>query len=234
MHSPFVPGRSQRLKWWWEDLRAARFSWSLAALLLVVEAGLSSLGGTSSPALHPVYEGLGLNREGIAKGWLWQIATHGVIHGGWGHVLVNVLFLVGTGARVERIAGAKAAARIFASGTLFAGAAFLLLPSAGLPLVGASGGIFALLLWLTAVSPQSRMAPLPVSARNLGLGILLASGILAAAAPWVSPGHLPVSHACHFGGAVTGWWLARRSLKSPVTKAELEQERARRESAGGL
>lgn len=234
MHSPFVPGRSQRLKWWWEDLRAARFSLGLATALLAIEAGLSAAGGTSSPSLYPAYEALGLSRLGIAKGYLWQFVTHAFIHGGWGHVLVNVLFLVATGARVERISNARTAAKIFATGTLIAGITFLLLPSARLPLVGASGGIFALLLWLTTVSPQSRMAPLPISARNLGLGILLASGILAIVAPWVAPGHQPVSHACHFGGAITGWWLARRTLKSPVTKAELEKERARRESAGGL
>jgi membrane associated rhomboid family serine protease len=98
-------------------------------------------------------------------------------------------------------------------------------------LVGASGGIFALVLWLTTVSPKSRMILLPLSAKNVGLGFLLASGILAVAGPWLPAGGLHVAHSCHFGGALAGWLIARRGMKEPVTLAELQEERARRESA---
>ena len=103
-------------------------------------------------------------------------------------------------------------------------------PGAFLVLVGASGGIFALILWLTTMSPQSRMLLLPLSARNLGLGLLIASGALAVATPWLPAGSLPVSHSCHFGGALAGWLFARRAMRSPVTLADLQKARARRES----
>jgi membrane associated rhomboid family serine protease len=233
MHSPFVPGRSQRLKWWWEDLRAARFSLGLAELILAIEAVLTVLGG--SEAIPEVYQVLGLSRDGILKGWVWQIASHAMIHGVWWHALLNVLILISTGARVERISDWKTAARVFAAGALSGGVAFLLLPLPGpdMVLVGASGGIFALLLWLTTTSPQSRMLLLPISAKNLGLGILLASGILAVGQPWLSAGSLPVSHSCHFGGALAGWLIARRSMRSSVTLADLQKSRARRESGAG-
>jgi membrane associated rhomboid family serine protease len=218
MHSPFVPGRSQRLKWWWEDLRAARFSLGLSAFLILIEALLSSRGGASSPSLHAVYGNLGLSNSGILSGKIWQPATHAFVHGGWTHVLLNVLLLLGTGARVERIADGKTAARIFVAGTLAGGAMFLMLPVGDFPLVGASGGIFALLLWLTTVSPGSRMAPVPVSARNFGLGILMATGAMALISPWYSMPGMLVSHACHFGGAMAGWLMARRWMRVPVVR----------------
>jgi membrane associated rhomboid family serine protease len=230
MHSPFVPGRSQRLKWWWEDLRAARFSLGLAGVILAIEAVLTVLGG--SEAIPEVYQALGLSRKGILKGWVWQIASHALIHGVWWHAMLNVLILISTGMRVERIDGWKTAAKVFVTGSLAGGVAFLLLPlpEPDMVLVGASGGIFALVLWLTTVSPKSRMILLPLSAKNVGLGFLIASGVLAFAVPWMSAGNLPIAHSCHFGGALAGWLIARRSMRSPVTLADLRKSRARRES----
>jgi membrane associated rhomboid family serine protease len=114
------------------------------------------------------------------------------------------------------------------------------------PLVGISGGVAALLLWLTGVSPGSRMWPLAVSGRNLGIGVLLASGILALMNPKLGIPYLShwgamlgrfadeqVSHACHFGGAIVGWAAARWALRPRVTLAKLQKERARREAADG-
>jgi len=234
MHPPFVPGRSQRLKWWWEDIRAARFSLGLAGLILVIEGVLTIFGGAEG--VPDVYQALGLSRAGIRKGWVWQIASHALIHGVWWHALLNVLILNSTGARVERIGGWRTTARVFVSGALAGGMAFLLLPlpAPDMVLVGASGGIFALLLWLATMSPQSRMLLLPLSAKNLGWGLLMASGILAAAVPWMPEGSLPVSHSCHFGGALAGWLIARRSMRSAVSLSDLQKARARRETGADL
>ncbi|MCW1885808.1 rhomboid family intramembrane serine protease [Luteolibacter flavescens] len=226
-----MPGRSERLKWWWEDFRSARFSLGLAALLLVIEGVLALFGG--SEGVPEVYQTLGLSRDGILKGWLWQIASHALVHGVWWHALLNALLLVSVGMRVERIADWKIAARVFIAGVLAGGAFFLLLPQPmpDMTLVGASGGISALLLWYTTSSPQSRMAFIRISAKNLGLGILIASGILAAAVPWMPQGELTVAHACHFGGALAGWLMARRGMGKRVSLADLQKARARRESA---
>jgi membrane associated rhomboid family serine protease len=232
MHGPFVPGRCQRLKWWLRDVRAARFSWAAAAVVLLVESCLSGMGGHLNPGLHDIYESLGLSRAGIARGQVWQLVTHGCLHGGWLHVSLNALCLIAAGARVERIAGVRRAATLFLGGIFSGGVAFLLFPSEVL-LVGASGGIFALVLWLTTVSPQSRMAFIPLSARNLGRGLLLASGLLALFAPWMDAGGIMVSHACHFGGALCGWGVARWSLRPPPTLEQLKRQRARREKSDG-
>jgi membrane associated rhomboid family serine protease len=38
-----------------------------------------------------------------------------------------------------------------------------------------------------------------------------------------------IGHACHFGGALTGWLLARAILRPRVSLAKLRAQRRRRE-----
>ena len=140
--------------------------------------------------------------------------------------------------------GARALTLTMTAG-IVAGGVFHLAFGDGL-LVGASGGCVALLILLTTLSPQSRMFPLPVSARSLGVGILIAEGLMtlgqwlldrpglfswrkalgdSGAGPW-----LQIGHACHFGGALCGWCLGRWILRPRVTLAKLQRDRARREA----
>ncbi len=221
------------MKWWVADLGAARCSQVIALALLLIQAGLQLAGGLER--VPWIYRLLGLSREGIAAGEAWQLASHALLHGGWVHAALNVTLLMTAGSRIERISGGGELMKVFAAGAIGGGLFFLLFPppAPGIPLVGASGAVFALILWLTTASPDSRMWPVPVSARNLGLGLLLASGGLAIATPWLAGGEFPVAHSCHFGGALAGWLMARRHLRSPVDLQQLQKERARREAADG-
>jgi membrane associated rhomboid family serine protease len=113
-------------------------------------------------------------------------------------------------------------------------------------LVGLSGGCMGLLLLLTTLSPQSRMMPLPVSGKSLGLGILVAELILALADPalgvpvfsvlgqWLIAQEMgswfQMSHACHFGGGMAGWILGRWLLRPRVSLKRLRRDRERREA----
>ena len=101
-------------------------------------------------------------------------------------------------------------------------------------LVGASGGISAMLLWMTTVAPEARAWPIPVTARNLGRGIL-ASEAGFVIATWVAPGSGldAVAHACHLGGGLAGLWLGKRVFRPLVTREDLAKERARRETVSG-
>ena len=114
---------------------------------------------------------LGLSRAAFLSGKIWQIASYGLVHGGWWHAGLNALCVWVIGARVEHIAGHRTMLRATLAGVLGGGLGHLLLGGAGL-LVGLSGGCMALLLLTTTLSPQSRMMPLPVSGRSLGLGLL--------------------------------------------------------------
>jgi membrane associated rhomboid family serine protease len=188
------------------------------------------------------YESFGLSRAGFLTGKIWQLFTHGLLHGAWWHVSLNALFVLLIGPRIEHIAGVAVTLRVLLAGVLGGGLFHLMLGS-GL-LVGLSGGCMALLLLLTTLSPQSRMMPLPVSGRSLGLGILLAALILTLLNPELRlPGlsdagswlerlgygsWFKMGHACHFGGALAGWLYGRWMLRQRVTLEQLRRDRARR------
>ncbi len=102
----------------------------------------------------------------------------------------------------------------------------------------------AWLITLTTLSPESRMCPVPLSARNLGLGFMLGSAILAMMHPGLGiPGLAliggfvearvgpltSIGHACHLGGGVAGWLAGRWVLRPRVTLEQLQRQRAARE-----
>lgn len=239
MHAPFVPGRSERWRWMFLDLRAARATLAIAFICLAVH-GLTVVLAANSPTMEArgFYALFGLSREGLLGGKVWQLVTHAFLHGNGLHIAINLMVILLIGARVERIGGAAMVLKVFFAGVVTGGLAQMFLSSPvhrGEILVGASGGATALLLWLTTVSPESRMWPVPVSGRNLGLGILIAEALLLGV-DWVAPiseirGLGGVAHGCHFGGALAGWWLAFRLLRPTLTLENLKKERARRETA---
>lgn len=222
----------------------ARSPVSLAffAVVMLVQMFVSAKGGPDFVSAW--YENLGLSRGGFLSGKVWQVLSYGLLHGGWWHAGLNALFVLLVGSRIEHMAGRPAMARVIVLGILGGGVAHLVL-GAGL-LVGMSGGCVALLLCLTTLSPQSRMFPLPVSGRSLGLGILIAELILALIDPAVKlPGlsligrwmvdHgmescFRMGHACHFGGGMAGWACGRWILRPRVTLDRLRRDRARREA----
>ena len=80
--------------------------------------------------------------------------THMFLHGGWLHLLMNVLMLAAFGAGLEKAIGAKRTAAIFfLSGVIGALAHFAVQINSPHPLIGASGGVSglfgALCYWMT-------------------------------------------------------------------------------------
>lgn len=217
-------------------------SWACFAVVLGIHAWVAFLGGPER--VSPWYENLGLSRDGFLAGKLWQVASYGFLHGAWWHAGLNATFVLLVGSRVEHMTGGTGMLRVLLAGVTAGGLAHLMLGN-GL-LVGLSGGCVGLLLLLTTLSPQSRMFPLPVSGKSLGLGILIAELALALIDPALGlPGfsavgrHLAgngmdswfrMGHACHFGGGLAGWACGRWILRPRVTLASLRRDRARREA----
>ena len=228
------------------DLLAARTTLVVALVLTLIQVAVEASGGFSG---HPeLFGSLGLSRQGMEKGDFWQPFSYALIHGSWVHLMINAFGLLAIGPRIERIGGGRLLIVLLVAGWLAGGLFHLLLNSGGewIPLVGISGGVASLPLWITGVSPGSRMWPLGISGKNLGLGILIASGVLALMNPslgipllskWGSAlgkyADGSVSHACHLGGGLVGWGLARWTLRPRVTLEKLQKERARREAADG-
>ncbi|MCH7226987.1 rhomboid family intramembrane serine protease [Haloferula sp. A504] len=229
-----------------DDLAAARATLSLVGVLVAIQIVLAALGGVDR--VPQLYLDLGLSRNGLAHGKVWELATYGLIHANWLHLALNSAALLALGPRLERIGGLRLWGWLMLGGLLAGGGLHLLADGGGdRPLVGASGCVFAAVLWLTGVSPGSRMWPVPVSGKSLGIGMLLASGGLMLVNPalglpvlsdWgralasaLGDSLFEVSHACHFGGGLIGWMAARWTLRPPVTLEKLQRDRRRREKA---
>lgn len=143
----------------------------------------------------------------------WQIVTYAFLHGSVAHIAFNMFGLYFMGADVERVWGAR---RFFTyymvcvvSAASFQLAVMILSDGPDGPVVGASGGVFGLLLAFAMLFPQRKVVPLippiPMPAwlfATLYGGIELLFGLTG-----IQSG---VAHFAHLGGMVGGWLLIRR------------------------
>ncbi|GAB3749215.1 rhomboid family intramembrane serine protease [Lysobacter olei] len=145
----------------------------------------------------------------------WQVLTYGFMHGGFAHLAFNMLALVMFGAPLEHTWGEKRFLTYYL--TCIVGAAAFQLAvgwwtmaqgGEAYPTVGASGGVFGLLLAYGMLFPNQRVMllipPIPMKARTLVIvyGVIeLLMGITN-----TMPG---VAHFAHLGGMVFGWLLIR-------------------------
>ena len=229
------------------SIASARGAWIVVAILLLIQLVVSLAGGHEH--LPRLYEALGVTRPAVFSGQFWRLLTYGLLHGGWAHVTLNVLCLLMLGARIEEILGQMAIWKTLVIGTIAGGIFHVLAVSGaadGAILVGISGGCMALLLLLTTLSPESKMWPLPISARSLGIGVMAAELLLALADPRLGlPGFsavgellvrqgfgdwFKVGHACHFGGGLAGFLMGRWLLRPRITADRLRRDREQREA----
>ena len=142
--------------------------------------------------------------------WLWQVFTYAFLHGGVFHLFFNMLGLWMFGSELERLWGPRRYMQFLLAGILAAALAQLLVCSISgsmVPTVGASGGLFALLLAFGMLFPNRIIMPLfppiPMKARTFVMvfgGLELALGLL---------GSSGVAHFAHLGGMVGGFLMIR-------------------------
>lgn len=151
---------------------------------------------------------------GYGAGFLpWQVITYGFLHGGLLHIGFNMLALYMFGGQIEHVFGSKRFL-IYYLGCVFAAALTQLAMSAisggpALPTVGASGGVFGLLLAYGLFFPKRTVLlifpPIPMPAwlfvTLYGL-IELYLGVTGTQAG--------VAHFAHLGGMLGGYILIRQ------------------------
>jgi membrane associated rhomboid family serine protease len=165
--------------------------------------------------LWPLADG-GIDVSGAAPSFLpWQLLTYGFLHGSFMHVAFNMLALVMFGAPLEYTWGNKRFLTYYMVCVAGAGVCQLLVGAWMVqqggdvyPTIGASGGVFGLLLAYGMLFPNQRVMllipPIPMKARTL---VIVYGAIeLFLGASGFQPG---VAHFAHLGGMLFGWLLIR-------------------------
>lgn len=137
----------------------------------------------------------------------WQLVTYGFLHGGFGHLAFNMLALYMFGPELERLFGSRFFLNYYLACVIAAALTHLAVTAAmgatPAPMVGASGGMFGLLLGYGWYFPQRRLMllfpPIPMPARvfvTVYGAVELALGVTGTASG--------VAHFAHLGGMLGG------------------------------
>ena len=94
---------------------------------------------------------------GSGEFWPWQIVSYAFLHGDFNHLLFNMLGLWMFGSELEQVWGQKRYLQFYAASVIAAGLTQLLVNAvlgSGVPTIGASGGLFGLLLAFAMIFPD--------------------------------------------------------------------------------
>jgi membrane associated rhomboid family serine protease len=153
---------------------------------------------------------LALWPPGSGRFWPWQIVTYAFLHGDTLHLFFNMLGLWMFGAELERLWGPKRYLHMLLASVLAAAAAQLVvnaITGSFNPTVGASGGLYGLLLSFGMLFPNRVIMPLfppiPMKARTFVMvfgGLELLMGL---------SGRTGVAHFAHLGGMLGAFLMIR-------------------------
>ncbi|MDT8438518.1 MAG: rhomboid family intramembrane serine protease [Wenzhouxiangellaceae bacterium] len=143
----------------------------------------------------------------VATGFgVWQLVSYALLHGGFGHLFFNMFALYMFGLPIERAWGSRRFVIYYV--TCVVGAGLLQLLTAAItggiyPTIGASGGVFGLLLAFGVMYPNQRILllipPIPIRAKYFVIlyGLLtLFFGLTGTMAG--------IAHFAHLGGMLFG------------------------------
>jgi membrane associated rhomboid family serine protease len=141
----------------------------------------------------------------------WQLVTYAFLHGGLLHLAFNMFALYMFGGALERVFGTRRYLTLYFVSVLSAAAtqlAVAMVSSAIYPTIGASGGVFGLLLAYAMYFPHNRVMllfpPIPMPARTFVVLYAVLELFLG-----VTGSQEGVAHFAHLGGMIGAWLLLR-------------------------
>jgi membrane associated rhomboid family serine protease len=144
--------------------------------------------------------------------WPWQLVTYSFLHGGLMHLLFNMLALYMFGSDIERVVGQRRYTIYYFVCVISAAAAQLLVAMAGnlppYPTIGASGGVFGLLLAFGLYFPR-RMVMLIFPPIPMPAWLFVALYGLLELVLGVTGTSQGVAHFAHLGGMLGGYVMIR-------------------------
>jgi membrane associated rhomboid family serine protease len=140
----------------------------------------------------------------------WQLVTYSFLHGGLAHIFFNMFALYMFGSEIERLFGSRFYACYYFAAVVSAAITHLVstawMGGAPVPMVGASGGIYGLLLAFGIYFPHRRVMllfpPIPMPARVFVFGFALLELVLG-----ITQTAAGVAHFAHLGGMLGGYLM---------------------------
>lgn len=134
---------------------------------------------------------------------LWQLVTHQFLHGGFVHIIFNMLALVSIGPFCEEYLGERKFLPFYILSGIGAALLHMFIVTSNIPMVGASGAIFGLLVLFAFINPDDKLylflIPFGIKAKYLTSVLLIVEVLLGI----FSTGD-GVGHWAHVGGGLTG------------------------------
>lgn len=149
--------------------------------------------------------------------WPWQLVSYGFLHGGLGHIFFNMFALWMFGAQLENAWGSKRFAIFYFVCVIGAGLIqFLVMWGVPVPTVGASGGVYGVLLAFGMMFPNQPIYVYFLFPMKAKWFVLIFGGI----ALWagVTGTQAGIAHFAHLGGMFFGflviqYWRGKLPVK---------------------
>ncbi|MBI2632604.1 rhomboid family intramembrane serine protease [Candidatus Pacearchaeota archaeon] len=152
----------------------------------------------------------------LAGKYLWTLLTHIFVHGGIGHLLINMFALFSLGGICEKIIGRKRYIWFYLITGIFAGLLSVLMAgffgygylakvfgSPEIYMVGASGAIFGIAGLFVILLPKVRFTIIFLPFFSLPAYIMVPAVLILTWLTTIAT-NLPIGNVAHFGGFLTG------------------------------
>ncbi len=165
----------------------------------------------------------------VQHGWVWQLATYGVIHFELSHWFWNMFGLWMFGSAVEQALGSRRFVELFSFGVVGAAVTTVavsyshLLGNPYRATIGASGGIFAILIafGILFADNEIMMIPFPFTIKaKYFVGILIVVTLA-----FAMMGGGDVAYVAHLGGLLFGFLYIKRARSRAITRSAGLSER---------
>lgn len=155
----------------------------------------------------------------VPQFWPWQLVTYGFLHGGFEHIFFNMFALWMFGVQIENVWGSRRFIIYYLACVVGAALLQVLVTYGGnpVPTVGASGGVFGILLAFGMMFPNQYIMllfpPIPIKAKWL----VIIYGVIELFAGIRGP-QSGIAHFAHLGGMLFGlvlilYWRGRLPIQ---------------------
>lgn len=180
----------------------------------------------------------------LGRAWIWQLGTYMFLHGGLFHIFFNMLFLWMMGSELERYWGSREFVKYYMVTGVGAGVINVLVqPHSTVPIIGASGAVFGLIIAFALAFPDRELLLyffIRIKAKHFAVLVGLLELISLFALP-----NAGIARFAHLGGIVVGYfylrwerysyplkcWWRKSKLRVEDSAQRREEEKARETKA---